>query len=509
MSIQRYPVGHQDFAKIIRQGFVYVDKTEFVNKLAERGGYYFLSRPRRFGKSLLISTFDYLFRGKKELFKGLYIYDKWDFEEHPVIRISFSEIGYRTSDLSSAINSRLSEISEEYGLKLKNDGIDKKFRELIHILHQKFNRQVAILIDEYDKPMIDYLDKDNLHKAIDNRSTLKSFYSILKDADRHLKMVLITGVSKFSQVSIFSDLNNLNDISLDHEYNSICGINQSELEINFKEELKIYDKEKIREWYNGYRWDVDANSVYNPFSLLNFFDKGGKFTNFWYTTGTPSFLMKMCKEQHLYELNDVTLTQTGLNSFDIENLNILPILFQTGYLTLSSYNSLLGIYHLDYPNNEVKRSFIEGLLEVFTESKEPISSAILNKLYKAITQHTKKDLEEAIDLAFAHIPYDLWHKENEKFYHTILHLLFSLLGVHIESEVHTKNGRADAIIHFENNIYCMEFKLDKSAEEAIQQIEKRGYLEKYEDSGKTLHKIGLNFNSENKKVDGIIWEVVK
>ena len=509
MSIQKYPVGHQDFAKIITEHFVYVDKTHFVHKLAERGGYYFLSRPRRFGKSLLISTFDYLFRAKKELFEGLYIYDHWEFEEFPVIKISFSNIGYREIPLSDAISQELVSIGESYDIKLNASSPSLIFDELIEKLHRKFNKKVVVLIDEYDKPLIDYLDKDNLHKAIENRGILKSFYSILKDADSHLKLVFITGVSKFSQVSIFSDLNNLNDITLDLEYNSICGINQNELAANFRKELTVFDEVKIKKWYNGYKWDVNAESVYNPFSLLNFFDKGGKYTNFWYSTGTPSFLMKMCKENRFYELNNVTLSQTSLNAFDIDNLNIIPILFQTGYLTLTSYNDTLNIYHLDYPNSEVKSSFVEGLLEVYSGSREPISSNILNKLYLALTQNTKSYLEDAINLSFEHIPYDLWSKENEKFYHIILHLLFTLLGVNIESEVHTKNGRADAVIHFENNVYCLEFKLDKSAEEAIQQIEKRGYLEKYRSSKETLHKIGINFSSENKKVDGLIWEVVE
>ena len=505
MSIQRYPIGHQDFAKIITEGFVYVDKTHFVHKLADRGGYYFLSRPRRFGKSLLISTFDYLFRGRKELFEGLYIYDKWEFEEYPVIRISFSDIGYRTSNLTDAINKRLNEIADRYGLTLNETEIDKQFRELIHQLHKKFNQQVVVLIDEYDKPLIDYLDKENLHKAIENRTILKSFYSVLKDADPHLKMVFITGVSKFSQVSIFSDLNNLYDLTLKSEFNELCGISQKELEHYFIEELEVYDKVQIKNWYNGYRWNVKGDTVYNPFSILNFFSGGGEYVNFWYSTGTPTFLMKMCKEQQLFELSDVTLSQTAMNAFDVDNLKIFPVLFQTGYLTIKSYNELLGFYELDYPNNEVKGSFIEGLLEVYSNSHEPISSDLLQQLYLALTKCDKTHLEKAINLAFSHIPYDLWINDKERYYHTILHLLFTLLGVQITSEVHTKNGRADMIIELNNNVYCLEFKLDKSAEEAISQIEQRGYLDKYDGTDKTLHKIGINFSSEDKKVENIIW----
>ncbi|MCC5924801.1 MAG: AAA family ATPase, partial [Crocinitomicaceae bacterium] len=275
MSIQKYPIGHQDFAKIITEGFVYVDKTHFVHRLVERGGYYFLSRPRRFGKSLLVSTLEYLFKGKKELFEGLYIYDKWEFEEYPVIKISFANIGYREIPLEEAIIDHLESISIQCDTKINLKSASVAFKDLIVKLHQKFNQKVVVLIDEYDKPLIDYLDKENLHKAIENRAILKSFYSVLKDADAHLKMVFISGVSKFSQVSIFSDLNNLYDLTLKSEYNEICGISQVELEHHFAEELKIYDKSRIKDWYNGYRWNVNGDTIYNPFSILNFFTGDG------------------------------------------------------------------------------------------------------------------------------------------------------------------------------------------------------------------------------------------
>jgi hypothetical protein len=507
MSIQKYPVGLQDFNEVISRGCVYVDKTFLIYKLLNTHKYYFLSRPRRFGKSLLISTLDYLLNGKKDLFKDLYIYDKWEFQEYPIIRISFSRLPYENYNLVNAIKNELSRIAESYQIELSNEyRLKDMFERLIFALFQKYNQQVVILIDEYDKPLIDYLDKDRLAEAKENRAILKSFYSILKDADPYLKMVFITGVSKFSQISIFSDLNNLHDISLKDEYNELCGISQLELEKYFHQELNMYNKSEIKKWYNGYKWNIRGETVYNPFSILNFFSGSGDFHNFWYSTGTPTFLMNLCKENRLYELNEVTLSQTGLNSFDLENLNIVPILFQTGYLTIKSYNDLLKIYHLDFPNNEVKSSFTEGLLEIYSSSSEPIASDILNKLFKAITQHTKHDLEDAINLAFEHIPYDLWIKDNEKFYHIIVHLIFTLLGVNIESEIHTKNGRADIIIHFNENVFCLEFKLNQSAEEAFAQIENRGYLQKYQDSSKILHKIGINFNSKTKMVDGIVWE---
>jgi hypothetical protein len=510
VSDKKLPIGLQDFKKIREGNYLYIDKTRQIENVLERQGSFFLSRPRRFGKSLLVSTLHYLFQGKKELFKGLFIEDKWDFQEYPVIKISFSNIGYENGNLNMAIHDELIQIAKTYQIELTSgEKVKNLFRTLILALNEKFQRKVVILIDEYDKPLIDYLDKENLHRAIENRGILKSFYSVLKDADPNLQLVFITGVSKFSQVSIFSDLNNLYDISMTADYNEICGITQAELDANFEEELQLYGREEVRRWYNGYRFYPNATTLYNPFSILNFFAMGGDFRNFWYTTGTPTFLMKMCKENKVFEMKDISLSQTGLNSFDIENLNLAPILFQTGYLTIKDFNPIFKIYHLDYPNNEVRSSFIEGLLEIYSGSKEPITATLLDQFYQAMVQKSPDYLESAFNLLFAHIPYDLWFAENEKFYHIITHLLFTLLGVHIQSEVHTKNGRADVVIHFQNNIYCLEFKLDRTAEEAIEQIKNRGYLEQYASTQQPLHLIGINFSSANKKVEKVIWETVE
>jgi hypothetical protein len=505
MSIQKYPIGLQDFREVITRGCVYVDKTMFVHKLLTTHKYYFLSRPRRFGKSLLISTLDYLFRGQKELFEGLYIYNQWEFDEYPVIKISFANIGYREIPLEDAILKHLKSIAVSYKIEIDLDSVSIAFRDLIHQLYQKFDKKVVVLIDEYDKPLIDYLDKENLHKAIGNRAILKSFYSILKDADPYLKLVFITGVSKFSQVSIFSDLNNLNDITTQEVYNEVCGISQQELESYFSEELETFDKVKVKEWYNGYRWDENANTVYNPFSILGFFNNGGKYVNFWYSTGTPTFLMKKSREERFYQFENLTYDLNDLQSFDIESLKVIPILFQTGYLTITGKDTVLNTLKLDFPNREVKESYLRNLADLYIESDVLPTKAILGKILEALRLKNEKELAQSINLAFAQIPYDLWQKENEHFYHAIVHLLFSLLGLYIESEVHTQHGRADIIIHYENNVYCMEFKLDKSADEAIQQINERGYLDKYTGTDKTLHKIGINFSSADKKVEHIIW----
>jgi hypothetical protein len=379
MTPQLYPVGKQDFPKIIRGGFVYVDKTKYALELARMGGSYFLSKPRRFGKSLFISTLETIFKGEKELFKGMYIYDKWEFEEYPIIRMSFSNIGYKEMGLKKAIDRDLDRIYSLYDLPTNEEVISQKFQKLIALMYEKYNKEVVILIDEYDKPLIDFLNKDNLQQATTNRDILKAFYSILKDAEPHIKLLLITGVSKFSKVSIFSDLNNLTDLSIDPSFNEICGISQRELEANFVEELKIYDKEKIKEWYNGYKWDIDGETLYNPFSILTFFKNKGKYQNYWYTTGTPTFLMKMCRENHMYEFEEVSIHQDDLGNFDIKNLKIIPVLFQTGYLTIVK-EDIFNSYVLGFPNMEVRESYLRHLLETYIDSPMSPSSRILTDI---------------------------------------------------------------------------------------------------------------------------------
>jgi hypothetical protein len=502
MSFQKYPVGLQDFSEIITRKNIYVDKTRFIHNLLLSQKYYFLSRPRRFGKSLLISTLYYLFKGKKELFKGLYIYDKWNFEEYPVIRMSFSSLSYEKGGLEQTVKDALLDIAKSYDLSIEKEKVKDIFSTLIKQLHRKFDRQVVVLIDEYDKPIIDYLDAKSIHQAIENRSILKSFYSILKDADQDLKMVFITGISKFSQVSIFSDL------TLEREYNELCGISQKELEAYFPQELATYDREKIKLWYNGYRWDTDGVAVYNPFSLLRFFAGGGKFQNFWYATGTPTFLMELSKSEHFYSFTEITADLNDLQNFSIENINLVPVLFQTGYLTLVGYDEVLNNAILSFPNLEVRESYLRNLADLYIQSQTSPSKVILSDILKSFKAKHPEGLKIAINKAFKHIPYPLWQKENEQFYQAIVHLLFSLLGVYIHSEVHTKDGRADAIINIDEGVFCLEFKLDQSAESAVQQVKDKQYLAAYEDLGKPMHIIGINFSREKKEIEELIWEEV-
>ncbi|MEA5139610.1 ATP-binding protein [Arcicella rigui] len=503
--IQKYPVGIQDFGEIRTGGYLYVDKTAFVHSLVTQGKYYFLSRPRRFGKSLFISTLACLFLGKKELFKGLYIEDKWDWKQtFPIIRISFSNIGHKEKGLYRAIDEQLDNIAEDYGIVLREKVISGKFKELIEKLSES-RGQVVVLIDEYDRPIIDYLGEDTA-KAIENRDIMKVFYSILKDADPHLKLVFITGVSKFSRVSIFSDLNNLDDITVDYRFAGCCGITEQELEDNFDEELQVFDRKLIKEWYNGYSWDL-SESVYNPFSLLNFFTKK-KFNNFWFDTGTPTFLIKLTKQIHLYDFENKETSLSHLNSYDLERLELIPLMFQTGYLTFKSYDEEGDIYTLGFPNKEVKKSYLEVLLDAVREYPSDQGIVLVNELRKTLLVGNINKLESILNSLFKSLPYELWQKENEHFYHAIIHLAFTLLGVYVQSEVQTSDGRMDALVRMKEYIYCFEFKLDGSADEALKQIKDKGYLQPFAQENKKKIAVGINFSTEKKKVEALKWEEI-
>jgi hypothetical protein len=503
--IQKYPVGIQDFPEIRNNGYMYVDKTEFAYKLVEQGKYYFLSRPRRFGKSLFISTLECLFLAKKELFKGLYIEDKWNWEEtYPIIRISFSNISHKEKGLCRAIDEELDSIAKNYNITLTQNVISGKFKELITILSQTRGK-VVVLIDEYDKPIIDYLG-DKTETALENRDILKSFYSILKDADPHLKLVFITGVSKFSRVSIFSDLNNLDDITIDYRFAGCCGITQEELEDSFKEELQVFDKQKIKSWYNGYSWDLDV-SVYNPFSLLNFFTKK-KFQSFWFETGTPTFLIKLSEKAGDFKFDEVEIGVNALSAYDIEKLQLIPLMFQTGYLTIKSYSELTRVYTLGYPNLEVKAAYIENLMAAYSHDDLGFGIVYVDKIRQFLERGEIDKVEGILNTIFKALPYELWQKENEHFYHALVHLTFTLLGVYVQSEVKTSDGRMDALIRMKEYIYCIEFKLDKSADEAIQQIKDKGYLEPFAYENKKRIAIGINFSKETKKVGELKWEEI-
>ena len=499
----KYPIGIQDFRVLREGGYVYVDKTEHIHSILRSGKYFFLSRPRRFGKSLLLSTINELYSGSRELFEGLWVAGHWDWERtNPVVHIKFASFKYKDNPLKKAIQEGLGQEAARLGIELEEGDFVNPLEDLIVKAHQKYGRKIVLLIDEYDKPIIDYLNK--VEQAEANRDTLKWLYSILKDSDPHLELVFITGVSAFSKVSIFSDLNNLENISLSPSAYTLLGITQEELEHYFSQQLAEVDAEKVRYWYNGYGWG-GQDKVYNPFSILRFFKDGRLFQNFWFETGTPTFLVREMKKHRYYNVRAIRASQSKISAFDFSRLDPIAVLFQTGYLTITEYVPEDNLYTLDYPNMEVRQSLEQNLLADYLDFplEDPLARVV--NLRNALRQ---KDLQEVIDIfnaLFASLPYDHWQRENEHFFHAIIHLSFSLLGVYIQSEVHTAKGRCDALVQTEQYIYAFEFKLDKSAAEALQQIEEKGYLAPWADSPKEKIAVGVSFSSEKKQVED--WAV--
>ena len=503
--MKKLPIGRQEFSKLIEDNCVYVDKTKLIYKLLEQQ-YYFLSRPRRFGKSLLLNTIKEIFLGNKEMFKGLWIYDKIDWEAHPVIKISFSNIDYKSLGLEEAIGVALTGIAEGYDFQFSKKSFALKFEELIKFLARE--KKVVILIDEYDKPIIDYLD--DLSKAEENRDILKNFYSVIKDADKYIRFFFITGVSKFSKVSIFSDLNNLEDITIDENFSTLLGWTKEELDKYFPEYIsQVKERYKgvfddvmpvIKEWYNGYSWDGE-NFVYNPVSLLNLFRKR-VFNNYWFTTGTPTFLTKKIKNERYtaFDIEDRVINVSLLDKYDLKNMSLLPLLFQTGYLTIKKYDIFRNTITLDYPNKEVADSFSTHILSELTIGKLDKTDMLLVDIVSTFTNNNIEKFIGHINTLFRNIPYTII-EEKEKYFHSIFYMVMKLVGFKIESEILTIDGRVDAVVKTDGNIYIIEFKINQSAETAIKQILDKRYAEKYADDKRPKTLLGINFNTEAHRVD--------
>jgi hypothetical protein len=509
--LRKYPIGQQYFGGIIKDGFVYVDKTRLIHTLIESGKYYFLSRPRRFGKSLLLSTIGEIFKGSQELFKGLWIENHWNWEQkHPVIYIGISKIPYQDLGLKEALSRTLDKIAVQYHLQLQEDNLKGKFTELIE--KTSVNGKVVILIDEYDKPIIDYLEDPD--QAETNRQVFKEFYSVLKDADEYIRLLLITGVSRFSKVSIFSDLNNLNDITLHPRYASLAGITQEELESNFAEEITAKQKnnpdilQDLKIWYNGYSWYDGMDTVYNPFSLLSYMD-AGIFQNYWFQTGTPSFLINEVRRNPGFSFseNEYKAREDGLqalyniNTEEQQHIDPVTLMFQTGYLTIKHFDPKYRLYTLGYPNQEVKESVLTYLVSAYSFQNLRQVGPTVSELAMAFTQNDIPKVIQIVNSLFGKIPYQLWAGARESFFHGLLHNMFQLVGVNPESEVSSAKGRADLIIKTVTHIYIMEFKLDSSATEALNQISGNGYLWPYQSDPRQKTIIGINFSSEKRQVE--------
>jgi len=510
-KLKKLPVGIQDFCKLIEGNYIYVDKTKYIYDLIENGSYYFLSRPRRFGKSLLVNTMAELFRANKKLFKGLWIEDKIDWKQHPVLHFDFSHAGYKDIGLEAAIKYMINNIAEKYDIKIKNTGVGLSFEELIKKLSEK--NPVVILVDEYDKPIIDYLDKKNIHKAHEHREILKNFYSVLKGNDAHIRFFFMTGVSKFSKVSVFSDLNNLNDITVHKRYSSMLGYTQKEIEHYFDGYLDLYGKKQkkelvdnIRKWYDGYSWDGE-NTLYNPFSVLRFFDSG-EFENYWFATGTPTFLIKLARERAFYlkDLENLKVQHIALDKFNIDELELIPLLFQTGYLTIHEYDTKRNIYTLGFPNREVDNAFANYLLAEFNRGNVSDTNAIITGMSLYLENADIEEFMENFKSLFAGLSHYNIDKK-EKYFHSMFHLIIKMLGYIVDSEVSVIKGRIDSVIRTEKYIYIIEFKLG-TAKQAMAQIKEKQYHQQYLSEKKTVYLLAIGFDAKKKNVGDYLVEKI-
>jgi hypothetical protein len=507
--IRKLSVGISDFKELIQGNYIYVDKTEYVYKLINSGKYYFLSRPRRFGKSLLISTIRYLFEGKKELFRELYIYNKWDWDKtYPVLRIDFAKTQVKNDEeLQKELKATIIETGKRYRYKYNKEyTINRNFELLIKRIYEQRKKQVVILIDEYDKPILDNIEKKEGVERI--REELKGFYSVLKSLDECIKFVLVTGVSKFAKVSLFSGLNQLEDISLNKEYGNICGYTQQELEFYFKEYLEGLNLEEIKEWYNGYYFLQDT--LYNPFDILLYL-KNKVFKNYWYETGKSEFLFKLLKTKN-YELpylNKLYYTSDILDKFDIEYISIEALMFQTGYLTIKEVKQIQSeeMYLLDYPNKEVRQSFSRDLVFYITKSYH--TDRIYNLKLAIINEEIEK-IKEQIEIFINSISYNIL--KNEYVYQSAIYGLIYSMGFNVIIEDNTSKGRIDlTIIVNKSIIYIMEFKVLKEEKEkgkALKQIKEKEYYKKYLNYEK-IYLIGIEFDKTKKQIVNFEYNKVK
>jgi hypothetical protein len=513
------PIGIQSFAKLREEGCYYVDKTPYALRLIREGSHYFLSRPRRFGKSLFLDTLKELFEGNRPLFGGLHADDHWDWTRRfPVIRISFGGgVPRSRADLAMRVQEILRTNRETLGLPRPADWPEAdtagNLSHLIRQAHQASGQRVVVLIDEYDKPILDNISDSAV--ATDMREGLKDLYSVLKDADEYLKFVFLTGVSKFSKVSLFSGLNNLQDITLMPDYSAICGYTDTDVDTVFAPELPALDREEVRRWYNGYNWL--GESVYNPFDLLLLF-RNRKFKPYWFETGTPTFLIQLLAERRFFtpNLSQVVAHEKLLSTFDVGNIPPEALLFQTGYLTIrDSREPLLGnwVYTLGYPNREVESSLNMALLTGYGLSEQHALTTRL-ALIELLQTRNLAGMESLFHALFAGIPHD-WYRKNqlasfEGYYASIFYSYFAALGLDIRLEDTTNHGRIDMAVLFNGEVLLFEFKVVELAPQgrALQQIKDKGYADKYRARGEPIHLIGVEFSRDSRNVVGFDVETV-
>lgn len=514
--MRKYPVGIQNFEKVRKEGYAYVDKTAAIYQLVTTGSYYFLSRPRRFGKSLLLSTMKAYFEGKRELFDGLAIaeLDK-EWLSYPVLYLDLNVSSYITSDaLSSRLDQTLSEWEELYRVSGGNSqSVALRFETLIKRVAHSTGKNVVILVDEYDKPMLEAIGHPELQAEY--RAMLKAFYGNLKSCDEYIKFAFLTGVTKYGKVSVFSDLNHLTDISLDNRYVDICGVTEEELRHDFDEgvaDLAVANKmtkdecyARLKRDFDGYHFQPDTEGIYNPFSLLSTLSSR-QFKDYWFETGTPTFLAHQLLKTN-YPLENMTreeLSADTLNCMDMMDDNPLPLLFQSGYLTIKSYDERFGTYTLGFPNREVEEGFSKFLYPFYTPKTLNKSDFSVTQFVRDIENGAAEGFMKRLSSLFADGNYQIVGDE-EIYFQNTLYTFFKVLGLYVEVERHTSDGRLDVLIKTKAYIYIIELKVDKTAAEALKQIEEKGYAKPFETDSRKIFKIGINFNKKRRLIDD--WAV--
>ena len=515
----KYPIGRQTFSTLIEGGYVYVDKTDLVYNLAQKD-ICFLCRPRRFGKSLLLSTLESYFKGEKELFKGLKIEElEKEWKQYPVFRIDFSKGNFKDSSyISSTMSNYLDKWEAEYGVVSKYNEIGVRFSNVIAAAHEKTGRKVVVLVDEYDKPMLDVLMEPQEQL---NRDALKEIYSTFKETDEHLRFVLLTGVTKFSQVSVFSGFNQPEDISMDPDFDALCGITKDELVEYFDSEIEAMSlkykcsKEemyvRLKKQYDGYHFSEGMTDIFNPFSVLNAMSKK-KLDDYWFATATPTYLIRLIDrgKTNIKEIVSRSYAKKYFMDYKADTEDPLAMIYQSGYLTIKGYDKEDFTYILDFPNNEVRNGFIDLLANDYFHHNGETFSCVLS-INKMLKQCRLDDMRDALTGFFASIPYDANYQERawsyESHYHYTMYLIFTLLSCYtVLTEKANSRGRADIIVETADYVYIFEFKLDGTAAEALKQIEDKGYAEPYAADSRKLFKIGVAFSSEKKNI--VEWEVV-
>jgi len=506
--------GVQTFADVINDFAVYVDKTAYIHNMIANYKAVFFARPRRFGKSLTCSTLKAIFENQRDLFKGLAIEAlPWEWREHPVVNLDMSAENFAAGKerLISLLDGYLEHHSKKYGIPLPNDFLSKKFRVLLESLYASKGK-VVIIIDEYDSPLLDSLNHPQIHEDIKNE--LRGFYKVLKECDQYIQFVFITGVTKFSQVSLFSGMNQPEDISFNDSYATLCGFTQNELEKYFDPEINEFSKkfggrenylDKLRNFYNGYKFAKNAETVYNPISIMKHFGNDGDFRVFWAETGTPSFLANYINKNgvDIADIENMVFSPESFGKYNEDEIFLVPLMYQAGYLTINDYDDESGTYKLRYPNMEVRSSFSEFLTKQSGFDAMKRASA-LNKLFKALQAGDVNAFMETIKIYMQSIKFDLITKMTEYYFEFAFANILNMLGFNCEIEVHSAAGSVDAVVKLKNNVFVIEAKLDKPVEEALKQIEEKKYYVPYLEKGYNIFKIGVVFGEKERNV--VEWQ---